>query len=226
MSTTTAASAATTHTSRRLLASVVSPVLFLVVSALQMPFNTGFDLTKHAFSYLSIGETGPLQQVNFIVMGVLNVVAATALPGVITGRLGVAAGVLLAIDGAGQIVAGLFTLDPSFGFPPGAPAGMPQTITLHGNLHGLGFTLSMVSWVALFIVLAIRHVRAGERGWAAASVVAAIALLGTAACLGTAFGTELLYAVLSATWLFTASTMQHLRPPTGRAAVTELTPAE
>jgi hypothetical protein len=196
---------------RALMAGVLSPLVFLVVSAIQIPFNPGFDLTRHAFSYLSIGDTGPVQQVNFVVMGLLNIVAATALPAHIPGRLGKVAAVLLSIDGLGQVVAGIFTLDPSNGFPEGAPAGLPESVSTHGNLHGLGFALSMVSWVLLLLVLARRHVRAGERAWARASCAVAGALLVTAACLMTDFGTVLLYVVLTGAWLFTAATWRHLR---------------
>ena len=60
-----------------LTAGVIAPPLFLLVSFAQMPFNEGFDLTKHAFSYLSIGETGTLQQTNFVVQGLLNIIAAS-----------------------------------------------------------------------------------------------------------------------------------------------------
>jgi hypothetical protein len=116
------------------------------------------------------------------------------------------------------VLAGMFTLDPSNGFPIGAPSGLPETVSVHGNLHGLGFMLSMVSWVALLVVLAIRHEKAGERGWAAPSVVAAVALLLTAACLGMPFGTLLLYVMLSGTWVFTGATMQHPRRSTSRGA--------
>ena len=195
----------------RLLAGVVSPLLFLVVSFAQLPFNPGFDLTKHAFSYLSIGATGSIQQLNFVVMGLLNIVAATSLRSFVAGRAGTVAAVLLALDGVGQIVAGIFTLDPSNGFPEGAPAGLPDTVSTHGNLHGLGFALSVITWILLLLVLARRHAKAGERGWAAASVLAAAALLATAACLMTSFGTVMLYVTLTSTWLFTAATLQHLR---------------
>ncbi|WP_149263541.1 DUF998 domain-containing protein [Actinomadura sp. K4S16] len=200
-----------TTRSLRLGAGVVSPVLFLLVSFAQMPFNPGLDLTKHAFSYLAIGDTGPLQQVNFVVMGLLNIVAATALRAHVAGRLGTPAAVLLALDGLGQIIAGVFTLDPSNGFPEGAPAGLPETVSTHGNLHGAGFGLSMVSWVLLLFVLARAHAGAADRGWAVAGAGCAIALLVTAACLMTDFGTVLLYVVLSGTWLYTAATLQHLR---------------
>jgi hypothetical protein len=211
LTTTTTAHALSRRGSLRLSAGAASPILFLLVSLIQMPFNPGLDLTKHAFSYLSIGDTGPVQQTNFVVMGLLNVAAATALRGRIAGRLGTAAAVLLALDGLGQIIAGVFTLDPSNGFPEGAPPGLPETVSTHGNLHGLGFMLSMSTWVLLLIVLARRHMEAHERGWSGASLGCAVALLITAACLTTNFGTVLLYVVLSASWLFTGATMQHLR---------------
>jgi hypothetical protein len=197
--------------SLRLGAGVVAPLLFLAVSFAQMPFNPGLDLTKHAFSYLSIGATGPIQQINFVILGLLNIVAAAALRSRIAGRLGTAATILLAVHGLGQIVAGIFTLDPSNGFPAGAPAGLPETVSTHGNLHGLGFGLSMLSWVLLLFVLARHHARATRRRWAVASVACAIALVVTAACLMTDFGTVLLYVVLTAAWLFSSATLRQLR---------------
>ena len=202
----------TERASGTLVAGVISPVLFLAVSVLQMPFNPDLDLTKHAFSYLSIGETGPIQQINFVVMGALNIVAAMGL----RVRVGSVGAVLLAVDGLGQIIAGVFTLDPSNGFPAGAPAGLPETVSTHANLHGVGFALSMVSWVVLLLVLARWYHRFGDRGWAVASVACAIALLITAACLMTPFGTVLLYVVLTTAWLFMAATIAHLRTATPR----------
>ena len=198
-----------TH-SRRLLAGAIAPVLFIVVSFAQMPFNPGFDLTRHAFSYLSIGDTGPIQQVNFVVMGLLNLVAATALRAHIAGRLGTAGAVLLGLEGLGQILGGVFPPDPSNGFPEGAPAGIPETATVQGNLHAVGFGLSMVSWVLLLLVLARVTAVTGDRLWSVGSVVGATALLVTAACLMTSFGTVLLYVLVTATWLFTAAILWRL----------------
>ncbi len=194
----------------RLNAGVWAAPLFLVISALQMPFNPGLDLTRHAFSYLSIGDTGPIQQANFVLMGLAHIVAATGLVRVLPGRAGYVAAALLAADGLGQIIAGIFTLDPSNGFPVGAPPGMPETVTTHGNLHGLGFGLSMVSWVALLLVSARWLARNGRRAWSRGCVVAAAALLVTAACLMTPFGTVLLYIVLTSTWIYTAALLRHL----------------
>ena len=195
----------------RLTAGALAAPLFLIVSALQMPVNPGFDLTKHAFSYLSIGATGPIQQANFVLMGLAHIVAATGLVRVLAGRAGYVAAALLAADGLGQVIAGLFTLDPSNGFPEGAPPGMPETVTTHGNLHGLGFGISIVSWVALLMVLARWLARDGQRARSRGCVAAVAALLVTAACLMTPFGTVLLYVVLTSTWIFTALLLRHLR---------------
>jgi Protein of unknown function (DUF998) len=195
----------------RLTAGVLAAPLFLLISALQMPFNPGLDLTKHAFSYLSIGATGPLQQTDFVLMGLAHIVAATGLVRVLAGRAGYVAAALLAVDGLGQVIAGLFTLDPSNGFPQGAPPGLPETVTTSGNLHGLGFGLSIVSWVALLVVLARWFARARRRAWSRGCIAAAVALLVTAGCLMTPFGTVLLYAVLTSTWIYTALVLRHLR---------------
>ncbi|WP_238007073.1 DUF998 domain-containing protein [Dactylosporangium sp. AC04546] len=212
MSSTTATPApvATRPAARRLTAGVIAPPVFLVVSFLQMPFNPGLDLTKHAFSYLSIGPTGLLQQANFVVMGLLNIVAATGLPYFATGRLGRFAAVLLGLTGLGQVIAGVFTLDPSNGFPEGAPEGLPETVSVHGNLHGIGFAMAIISWVLLLLVLARTHSKAGRRHWALANGGFALALVVTAACLMTPFGTVLLYVVLTSTWLFTAADLRRI----------------
>jgi hypothetical protein len=197
-------------TRARVAAGVLAAPLFLVVSAVQMPFNPGFDLTEHAFSFLSIGDTGRLQQANFVVLGLLNIVAATGVLRAIPGKPRIAAAVLLGLVGAGQVVAGVFTLDPSYGFPEGAPEGRPETVSVHGNLHGLGFAISMVSWVSLFLVLARWQARRGDTAWARANVAFAIALLVTAACLMTPFGTVLLYVVLTSAWLYTSVLLRQL----------------
>jgi hypothetical protein len=197
-------------TRARVAAGVLAAPLFLVVSVVQMPFNPGFDLTEHAFSFLSIGDTGRLQQANFVVLGLLNIVAATGVLRAIPGKPRIAAAVLLGLVGAGQVVAGAFTLDPSYGFPEGAPEGKPETVSVHGNLHGLGFAISMVSWVSLFLVLARWQARRGDIAWARANVAFAVALLVTAACLMTPFGTVLLYVVLTSAWLYTSVLLRRL----------------
>ena len=65
-----------------------------------------------------------------------------------------------------MILAGIFVADPMNGFPAGAPAGRPTSVSVHGMLHltfaGIGF-LAFVTCCALF---ARRFAAGGERVWA------------------------------------------------------------
>jgi hypothetical protein len=109
-----------------------------------------------------------------------------------------------------MILAGVFNVDPSFGYPAGAPAGRPDRVSLAGNLHGLGFLVSMISWVVLLAVLAAWLRRAGDRPWAAASLGAAAALLLVPALSGAPFGTAFLYLAVSGAFVFTSALLGHL----------------
>ena len=84
------------------------------------------DLSRHAFSFLLNGpKLGPGRTSCCSVPcsrhgdGTANVVA---------GRRGTAAAVLAGLLGAGQVVAGLFAPDGAYGYPPGAPDGMPSDL--------------------------------------------------------------------------------------------------
>jgi hypothetical protein len=51
--------AADSHRRRKLLdAGIVAGPLFVTVSLVQIPFRDGFDMTRHAFSFLLIGPGG------------------------------------------------------------------------------------------------------------------------------------------------------------------------
>jgi hypothetical protein len=55
---------------------VVAGPVFLVVSLLQVLTREGFDITRHALSFPSIGDWGWIQITNFIVTGLLFVTCA------------------------------------------------------------------------------------------------------------------------------------------------------
>lgn len=69
-------------------AGTVAGPFFLVASALQVPLYDEFDLTKHPFSFLSIGEHGWLQQLTFVVTGCLFILCAPAFVHGLSGRAG------------------------------------------------------------------------------------------------------------------------------------------
>lgn len=44
-----------------------------------------------------------------------------------------------------MVAGGVFTADPAFGFPAGAPAGQPDEISWHGTLHMVAFMVAIVA---------------------------------------------------------------------------------
>jgi hypothetical protein len=192
-------------------AGIVAGPLFLVASGLQMPLYDEFDLTKHPFSVLSIGEHGWLQQVNFIVTGCLFILSAPAFVHGLGGRAGRWGGALATLLGAGKIVAGVFVVDPAYGFPAGTPDGPAEQISASSSAHGLGFAVSMVAWVVLLFMAGRRlNARGHHRlAWIARGV--ALALLAVPPFLmATSFGSVVLYIVLPTAYLVTTAVVRKL----------------
>lgn len=192
-------------------AGMVAGPLFLVASAAQMLLYDEFDLTQHPFSFLSIGEHGWLQQLNFVVTGCLFILSAPALVHGLGGRAGRWGGALATLLGVGKIVAGIFVVDPAFGFPAGAPAGPPEHVSASSSAHGLGFAVAMLAWVALLFLAGRRLTARGHHrlGWITCGV--ALALLTVPPFLmATSFGAIVLYVVLPTAYLLTTAVVRTL----------------
>ncbi|WP_449061762.1 DUF998 domain-containing protein [Planomonospora algeriensis] len=145
----------------------IGPV-FLGVWLVQALTREGFDPARHPLSLLSLGDPGWIQVANFIVAGLLYLGFAAGVRRALRPMPGATwAPVLLGLSGAGMIMAGVFPTDPGAGFPPGAPAGMPE-YTVSGVLHEAGFLLASLSWSAACLVLARSFAAVGRRGWIAA----------------------------------------------------------
>lgn len=84
---------------------------------------------------------------------------------------------LIAGYGLGLIGAGIFIADPMNGFPAGAPAGHPATVSLHGVLHLVAAGLGFLCLVAACVVMARRFAAERRRGWMAYSMLAGVAFL-------------------------------------------------
>ena len=92
--------------------------LFVLVAAAQVLTRDGFDITRQPLSLLSLGDNGWIQIANFIVSGVLVLAFAVGLRRTLASGRGRTWGpVLIGGYGAGLVVAGIFTPDPSQGFP-------------------------------------------------------------------------------------------------------------
>jgi hypothetical protein len=160
------------HTSgmaKRLLAAGVAagPVFYGIVLA-QALTRSGFDITRHPLSLLSLGEAGWVQMANFMLAGFLAFAGAVGLrQRMASGPSATWGPLLIALFGAGTIFAGAFRPDPAFGFPDGAPAGAPTQISAHSIMHGVGFDLAFLSLIAAAFVFARRYAVLSRPKWRA-----------------------------------------------------------
>lgn len=173
------ATAGTAPATRTLLnCGVIAGPLFLVVAFLQAFTREGFDLKRHPFSMLSLGDLGWIQVANFVSVGLLFVLAAVGMRRVLyPGRAGTWGPLLIGAFGVSQIFGGVFLADAGLGFPPDAPEGPPASVSVTGIVHGLAFALGMSSLIAAFFVFARRFAVAGERAWARYSVASGVLFL-------------------------------------------------
>ena len=167
-------------------AGIVGPIQFTAVYLVEGASRPGYDPMRHQVSLLSLGPGGAVQVVSFLVTGTLLLLFAVAL----TARLGCGPGgtagpLAIAIAGSGCIIAGLFSTQPLFGYPPGTPEGMATVVTVASLLHVLGAGLLFFGLVAAALVLARRFWREGDTGWALGSVGAAVVVF---VCFGASGG--------------------------------------
>lgn len=156
---------------------VVATPLFVALWAAQAFTRDGFRPTFHPMSLLSLGEGGWLQIANFIVAGLLILGGSIGLGvSLDPGRLTQWAAALIALMGAGLVLAGVFVTDAGAGFPAGAPSGAPE-LSWHGAIHQAGFLLTQLAFAALAILLAVRFGRRGRRGWLIVCVIAVVGAL-------------------------------------------------
>jgi hypothetical protein len=164
---------------------VVAGPLYVLVGAVQMLTRDGYDITRQPASLLANGDLGWIHVTNLILAGLLTVAGAIGMRRALPPGRGQTWGPrLVGVYGAGQIAAGVFRADPSFGFPPGTAAG-PGALSWHGILHYVTAEIGFLALVAACFVFARRFAAAGERRWAAYSratgVVFLAALVGIAA---------------------------------------------
>lgn len=171
----TAACAPRTRVTRSLLGyGVLAGPFYVAVVLGQALTRPGFDLLHDDASLLSNGSLGWIQVANFILTGAFVLAFAAGMARAM-GRSW--APRLIAGYGLGLIAAGFFVADPMNGFPAGAPAGRPETITVHGMLHIVAAALGFLCLIAACVVMARRFASERRRGWTAFSAVTGVAYL-------------------------------------------------
>jgi hypothetical protein len=157
---------------------VVAGPLFIAVAFAQALMRSGFDFARHPLSLLTLGGFGWVQILNFVVVGVLFIASAFGMRQVFdSDNGGTWVPRLIGLFGVGLIAGGLFVPDAAFGFPPGSALGAPDELSWHGMAHALAFAFGFGALVVALFVIARRHLRLGERGWGAASVIVGTVVL-------------------------------------------------
>jgi hypothetical protein len=194
--------------------------LFIAVVVVQALTRDGYNLGEHPLSLLTLGDLGWIQSANFVAAGVLVAAFAVGLRRALRGRGARSTPLLIGFFGLGLVVAGVFTPDPSLGFPPGAPEGTPDELSARAMLHGVGFAVAIGGLTFACLVFARRELAGGDRRWAAYSVVSAAAALVLAMWPGED-GASIRYFVATIV-AFTWTTAVALRLRSGRESAREV----
>jgi hypothetical protein len=170
-----------------LAAGTVGGVLFTGVYLTEGVTRDGYRMLAQPISALSLGPGGWVQQLNFIVFGVLVCLSAAGWRAALApGGGALALPVLRVIAGVSLVMDGLFAQDPSGGYPPGARAGVP---TVHGQVHTLFAVITITALASGCFVLARRFAAEPRwRRWAVFAVTAGVATIVFIAAFGAAGG--------------------------------------
>jgi len=166
----------------------IGPLFFIVMFLIEGATRSGYNPLRQPVSSLSLGEFGWTQVTNFIITGSLLIAFAIGLQLALRSSGGGVWGpLLIGLAGIGLIGAGIFSLDPLNGYPPGTPL-MPAVRSQHGRLHDLfGVPVFLGLPIACF-VFSRRFARLDERGWALYSILAGLGMFVTFVLAGLGFG--------------------------------------
>jgi hypothetical protein len=155
-----------TMTRSLLLCGMVAGPFYLAVGLIQALVRDGFDFARHPLSLLANGPGGWIQTANFVLSGLLVIVAAVGF-GRVLGSRPRAVTWFLAGFGASMIAAALFPADPVDGFPIGTPEGYPTSISTPGLIHFIAGTLGFVCLAVscFFAAPAMSHRNAKALAW-------------------------------------------------------------
>ena len=178
---------------------VLAGPFYVAVALGQGLLRPGFDLAHDDVSLLSNGAFGWIQVANFLITGLMVVACAAGVRRALgTGRGATWAPILLGIYGIGLIGAGIFVADPMNGFPAGAPAGRPETISLHGILHIVFAGIGFIALVAACFVMARRYAAEHRTSRTWFSIVTGVAFMAAFAGVASGSGSA---AVVIAFWV-------------------------
>jgi hypothetical protein len=151
----------------------IGSLLFTTTYLIEGATRPGYNALQQSISALSLGPGGWVQQVNFVVFGLIILSTVFAWRKVLKGGPGATwYPIFRCLEGLGILLDGFFSQDPTFGYPPGTALVSP---TLHGTLHVVFAFISITAIACGFFVLARRFVGDPQwRGWATYTVITGI----------------------------------------------------
>lgn len=154
-------SKAPTATDRLLTCGLMGPVLLVAGVLIQDALTPGYDAFRQFVSHLSLGPYGWLNIALLVVSGGLIALFAVGFRRVLQGdRRARAIWVPICGLGVGLMMAGVFTIDPGLGYPPGSE---PQQSSWHGTVHDIAGGIVFLAAVAATVMTGRRF--AGSRRW-------------------------------------------------------------
>jgi hypothetical protein len=153
--------------------STLASILFTLTYLVEGVTRPGYSAWQQAISALSLGPGGWVQQVNFVVFGLLVIWTAFAWRRFLKGGIGATwYPIFRVFEGIGLIVDGFISQDPAFGYPPNTTLVPP---TPHGIIHVLFAFVSIIAIAIGFFILARRFTREPQwRGWATYSLITGV----------------------------------------------------
>src|SRR6266516_7522593 len=158
-----------------LLAGVIGPILFVAVLLIEGWTRPGYDPQRMYGSLLSLGDQGWQQIANFLVTGVLFVLAAFGWRRSMPDGPGCRwVPILLGLAGIGLMVAGVFVTDASNGYPPGTPPGRAAAGSWHGAIHDLASIFFVFFGLPAAMFIMARRFRGEGSRWSLYSLASGV----------------------------------------------------
>lgn len=126
---------------------------FLIVVLIEGWIRPGYSPVRHPVSALALSPRGWMQMTNFALAGAAITVGAI---GVLLQGIGLILALSIMVFGVG-LACSAFPMDPSRGYPPGAPADDPAQPSWNHRIHDLAgavvfFSLPVVALVAVVVL--------------------------------------------------------------------------
>jgi Protein of unknown function (DUF998) len=148
----------------------IGSMLFTLTYLIEGATRPGYNAWQQAISALSLGPGGWVQQVNFVVFGVIVLLTAFVWRKFLKGGVGATwYPILRGIEGLSLVMDGFFSQDPTPGYPSNVVLTTP---TVHAVIHQIFAFVSVTAIAVGFFVLARRLAKEPDwRGWATYSVI-------------------------------------------------------